>query len=89
MNIFFLHSLQKQNVGFHCFIAFLNFPRLSNCFISLGTSAHIFGLRNSRLSVPLKLNEPKEFETEVFALIHKVFALSIEITHLKFRDLNL
>ena len=49
---YIFYSLQGQDVGFHCFIAFLNFPRL--CFISLDTSAHTFGPRNLKLSVPLK-----------------------------------
>ena len=52
--MYLLHSLQGHDVGFHCFVAFLNFPRLSNCFISLGTSAHTFGPRNLSLPVPLK-----------------------------------
>ena len=52
--IFCIVCKNKQYVGFHCFIAFLDFSRLSDCFISLGTSAHTFGPRNLRLSVPLK-----------------------------------
>ena len=52
--IFCIVCQNRQNVEFHCFIAFLNFSRLSDCFISVGTSAHIFGPRNLRLSVPLK-----------------------------------
>ena len=35
-----MHNLQGKDVGFHCFIGFLNFPRLYNCFILLGTSSH-------------------------------------------------
>ena len=52
--IFCIVSKSRQDVGFHCFIAFLDFSRLSNCFISLGTSAYLFGSTNLRLSVPLK-----------------------------------
>ena len=52
--IFCIVYKNRQDVGFHCFIAFLDFFRLSDCFISLGTNAHIFDPRNLRLSVPLK-----------------------------------
>ena len=60
--------MQGQDLGFHCCIAFLNFPRLY--FISLGTSVHIFGP-----NLKAFLYQLKGFETEAFALIHKVFAL--------------
>ena len=53
-NIFCIVCKKRQDVALHCFIAFLDFSRLSDCFISLSTSAHIFGPRNLRLSVPLK-----------------------------------
>ena len=52
--IFCIVCKNRQDVGFHCFIAFLDFFRLSDCLISLGTNAHIFDPRNLRLSVPLK-----------------------------------
>ena len=52
--IFCIVCKNRQDVGFHCFIAFLDFSRLSDCFISLGTSAHIFGPRKLRLFVPMK-----------------------------------
>ena len=57
--IFCIVCKNRQDVGFHCFIAFLDFSRLSDCFVSLGTSAHIFGPRNLRLSVPLKTKSTK------------------------------
>ena len=52
--IFCIVCKKRQDVGFHSFIAFLDFCRLSDCFISLGTSAHIFGPRKLRLFVPMK-----------------------------------
>ena len=52
--IFCIVCKKRQDVGFHSFIAFLDFSRLSDCFISLGTSAHIFGPRKLRLFVPMK-----------------------------------
>ena len=52
--IFCIVCKNRQDVGFHCFIAFLDFSRLSDCFISLGTSVHIFGPRKLRLFVPMK-----------------------------------
>ena len=52
--IFCIVCKNRQDVGFHYFIAFLDFSRFFDCFISLGTSTHIFGPRNLNLSVPLK-----------------------------------
>ena len=53
-HIFCIVSKNRRDVEFHCFITFQDFSRFSDSFISLGTSAHIFGPRNLRFSVPLK-----------------------------------
>ena len=52
--IFCIVCKNRRDVGFHCFIAFLDFSRLFDSFVSLGASAHISGPRNLRFSVPLK-----------------------------------
>ena len=49
--IYRLYNLQEGNVGFHCFIAFLNFLRLSSYFILSSMSSHIFSSRNLMISV--------------------------------------
>ena len=56
------YNLQEGNVGFHCFIAFLNFLRLSSYFILSSMISHIFSSRNLMISV----QEIYEIESIVF-----------------------
>ena len=49
-----LYNLLKHDVGFHCFIAFLNTLRLSSCFIFELKFPMFLDPRNFILSMPLK-----------------------------------
>ena len=70
-----LHILRGHEIGFHCLNSFLNFPILSNRFISLGTSAHIFLQRNLRISVSLETEwkEQKIHRADIVVLIYFLF----------------
>ena len=53
-----------QDVSFHCFIVFLNLPRHTNRFVSLGTSSHIF--KKKDLGIVYSTHFVYDFSRKIF-----------------------
>ena len=65
--MYFLHSLQGQDVGFHCFIAFKFAQTL--CFNSLRISVHIFNPL-LLLTFYLKFEKNLHSSAKIYSLIY-------------------